>query len=164
VEAVARLAPPTPIRSLRDDTRAGALRRARTCYDHLAGRLGVELLRALLASGVLTGHDGTFRPGVDRLSSRGRDPIYRLTEAGIARLDGLGVDMGQIGDPRSAVTHCVDWTEQRHHLSGALGAGLATRFFELSWIRQAERGRAVHVTELGAHGLGDELGMDVVPR
>jgi DNA-binding transcriptional ArsR family regulator len=160
LEALAALAPSAPVRSLRDETRAGALRRARTGYDHLAGRLGVELLRALLAAGVVDGHDGSFRPGVDVLSSRGRDPLYHLTGPGAERLAGLGVDLDRLTHGRRALAHCIDWSEQRHHLSGALGAAVADRFFELGWVRRAERGRAVHVTELGARHLVEDFGLD----
>ncbi|HEX3426997.1 MAG TPA: metalloregulator ArsR/SmtB family transcription factor [Acidimicrobiales bacterium] len=163
LETVARLAPAAPVRSLRDDTKAAVLRRARTCYDHLAGVLGVEILRSLLVRGWLDGHDGTFRPGIDVLSSRGRDTLYRLTDHGAAELRALGVDLEVVGRSRRALAHCVDWSEQRHHLSGALGAALARRLFELSWLQRAERGRGVHVTELGAVGLHETFGL-VVPQ
>lgn len=159
IETVAGLAPPARVRSLRDDTRAAAMRRARTCYDHLAGALGVELLRRLLASGVLTGHDGSFRPGIDQLSSRGKDPIYRLTDRGARELAALGVDVVSVSQSRRAVAHCVDWTEQCHHLSGALGATLTRRLFELRWLQRAERDRAVLITDIGAVGLKDTFGI-----
>ena len=85
IETLAGLAPPAPIRSLRQNTRAHAVRTARTCYDHLAGRLGTDLMEALLKRGLLTGGDGTFTPqaaGNDRLSAPGSDHDYRLTERG----------------------------------------------------------------------------------
>ena len=65
IEALARLAPAAPVRSLRQGTRAQALRAARTCYDHLAGRLGVDLMAALIAAGHLTGGDGTIDLAAD---------------------------------------------------------------------------------------------------
>jgi DNA-binding transcriptional ArsR family regulator len=74
LEVIARLAPPLPVRSLREGTTAEAMRRARTCYDHLAGRLGVALMDALLTAGALEGGDGRFEPGRagrDRLSAPG---------------------------------------------------------------------------------------------
>ncbi len=64
LEALARVAPPAPVRSLREGTRAEALRTARTCYDHLAGRLGVALMTALIADGHVTGGDGRHDPAV----------------------------------------------------------------------------------------------------
>jgi DNA-binding transcriptional ArsR family regulator len=81
IESVIQLAPAQPIRSLRQDTRAHALRQARTCYDHLAGRLGVSLMGALIERGALTGGDGTFDPDDavdDRYSSYGHDIDYQL--------------------------------------------------------------------------------------
>jgi DNA-binding transcriptional ArsR family regulator len=149
LESVARLAPAEPVRSLRDDTRQAALRRGRTCYNHLAGRLGVELLQALLREQLVVGHDGSFRPERERLSARSRDPVYRLTDAGCERLETLAVNV----EPEQMLAHCVDWSEQRHHLAGSVAASLTQRMFELQWLEHATRGRSVHVTELGAAGL-----------
>src|SRR3954454_21342642 len=97
IEVVARLAPAAPVRSLREDTRAHAVRAARTCYDHIAGRLGVAIMQSLIADGSITGGDGRHDvddPGRDRLSARGRELDYRLTEPGAERLERLGVDVG----------------------------------------------------------------------
>src|SRR5690349_22086118 len=85
IETLARIAPAAPVRSLREGTRAHALRTARTCYDHIAGRLGVELMQALIARGAVSGGDGRHHldgPGRDRLSAPGYDVDYRLTPAG----------------------------------------------------------------------------------
>jgi DNA-binding transcriptional ArsR family regulator len=161
VETVARLAPQAPVRSLRQGTRAEAVRTARTCYDHLAGRLGTDLMAALLQRGVLTGGDGAFTPEAgDRLSSPGGEVPYELTPAGTAFLrDELGVDPAAIGGRRRLVRYCVDWSEQRHHLAGSLGAAIADRLFALEWLRRAPAGRAVLVTPEGAAGLRDTLGL-----
>jgi DNA-binding transcriptional ArsR family regulator len=155
LESVARLAPEAPVRSLRDQTRQSALRRARTCYDHLAGRLGVELLQALLREQLVVGHDGSFRPEREGLSARSRDPIYRLTDAGCERLVQLTVNAA----PATMLPHCVDWTEQRHHLAGSVVASLTKRMFDLQWLEHAARGRSVRVTELGAAGLTETFGV-----
>src|SRR4051795_5513940 len=83
IEALARVAPAGPVRSLREGTRAHALRQARTCYDHVAGRLGVALFGALIEHGAVVGGDGLHRfDGRDRLSSAGRSTDYRLTPSG----------------------------------------------------------------------------------
>src|SRR6185503_15390704 len=95
LEAMARLAPPAPVASLREGTRAHALRVARTCYDHLGAR-------------------------DDRLSAFGRDVDYVLTARGAGALGDLGVDLdGAAASRRPFVRYCVDWSEQRHHLAGA---------------------------------------------
>jgi DNA-binding transcriptional ArsR family regulator len=159
VEALERIAPAAPVRSLRQGTRAQAVRDARTCYDHLAGRLGVELMRAMLDRGHLTGGDGTYDPAVARRDPRagyGRDLDYELTDEGRAFLGDLGVT---IPARRRVVRYCIDWSEQRHHLSGALGRGLLDRLLELEWIRRAEVGRAVRVTRAGGEGLRETFGI-----
>jgi DNA-binding transcriptional ArsR family regulator len=167
VEALARHAPPAPVRSLREGTRAEALRAARTCYDHLAGRLGVELMAALLDRGALEGGDGRFHleaAGADRLAGPGREVDYRLTDTGADLLARLGVRVAGDGR-RPPVRYCVDWSEQRHHLAGAVGATLTRRLFDLGWLRRADRGRAVHVTPAGTGGLRETFGVVVAaPR
>jgi DNA-binding transcriptional ArsR family regulator len=156
IETLARIAPAAPVRSLREGTRAHALRAARTCYDHIAGRLGVDIFAALIARGAVTGGDGIHHPGgEDRLSAAGRDVDYRLSAAGAEQLAHLGVT----AEPGTGLRYCVDWTEQAHHLSGPVGRDLAARMLELRWLRRAERTRALHVTDAGRRGLADALGV-----
>ena len=158
LEVLSRVAPAAPVRSLRQGTQAEALRSARTCYDHLAGRLGVAVFGALLDAGHVVGGDGTHDPLAaheDRLSAPGHDIDYRLTASGRSTLSELGVEL-----PRSdALRYCVDWSEQRHHLSGGVGRALAARLLELRWIRRADKGRAVFVTDLGGRELPQALGV-----
>jgi DNA-binding transcriptional ArsR family regulator len=160
IESMARLAPPAPVRSLRQGTRAQQLRLARTCYDHLAGRLGVALFAALLDEKLVIGGDGGHVPGravQDRLSARGRDLDYRLTARGREVLGDLGVLVPE-GD---RLRYCVDWSEQRHHLSGTLGSALAARLFELGWLRRGRTHRAVALSDEGRRGLAQSLGVHV---
>ena len=110
------------------------MREARTCYDHLAGRLGVEIMSAMIDRGHVAGGDGAYDPAAARHDPRagfGRDLDYAVTDAGWAFLDELGVE---IPPRRRVVRYCVDWSEQRHHLSGALGRGLLDRLLDLDWI------------------------------
>lgn len=163
LEAIAQVARPAPVRSLRQGTRAHAVRCARLCYDHLGGRLGTALMASLIEHGLLVGGDGRFDPArarADRLSAPGRDLDYRLTDAGAAELTALGIDLGGLSPRRPVIRYCVDWSEQRHHLAGALGAALATRLLELEWIRRAPAGRAVHLTAAGRTGLAETFGVD----
>jgi DNA-binding transcriptional ArsR family regulator len=156
IEILTRLAPAQPIRSLRQGTRANALREARTGYDHLAGRLGVALMRVMLERGQLTGGDGTFDPYQaehDKRAGYGHDVNYRLTAGGYGFLTDFGVALL----PRPVIRYCVDWSEQRHHLAGAVGRGLLNRLFELDWIRRSEAHRAVHLTDAGRTGFSDLL-------
>jgi DNA-binding transcriptional ArsR family regulator len=163
IEALQRLAPAAPVRSLRQGTRAQALRAARTCYDHLAGRLGVEVMRAMIDRGYLNGGDGTYDPrpaGRDPRTGYGHDVDYTISELGDAFLDDFGV-CSLSG--RRTVRYCVDWSEQRHHVSGGLGRGLLDRFTELGWIRRSEDSRAVDVTDAGRRGLHEWLSIDPAP-
>jgi DNA-binding transcriptional ArsR family regulator len=161
LETLAKIAPSAPVRSLREGTKAQAVRAARTCYDHLAGRLGVAIMSALVADRVLTGGDGHHvraRARKDRPSAPGSDLDYRLTDAGADTLRDLGVDVdGALAGPRAAVRYCVDWSEQDHHLGGALGAALATQLFELEWVKRLPRTRAVLVTDEGRRGLSERF-------
>jgi DNA-binding transcriptional ArsR family regulator len=153
IESMSLLAPPRRVRSLREGTRAETLRRARTCYDHLAGQLGVAVFAALVENREVVGFDG-----------EGGDLAYRLTEAGRGRLEGLAVALPAAGvDGTTPLRYCVDWTEQRHHLSGAVGRALARRLFELDWIERLVQPRAVRVTPAGECGLRRVFGAGFVP-
>ena len=167
LEALARLSPATPVRSLKQGTNAQALRFARTCYDHLAGVLGTKLMAAMLERELLTGGDGVFDPGAaraDHLSSPGFDLDYRLTPEGVDQLRDFGIDFESLrGKRRPLVRYCVDWSEQRHHLAGSLGAALAERMVELGWVRRGRRGRALHVTDEGYAGLRETFGVELNP-
>jgi DNA-binding transcriptional ArsR family regulator len=164
IEVLARLAPPQPVRSLREGSNAHAMRSARTCYDHLAGRLGVELFAAMIARGWVTGGDGRHRVeagGRDRLAARGHDVNYTLTPAGRSGLAGIGVELTQTGeDGPLPLRYCVDWTEQRHHLSGTAGRTLTQRLLELRWLLRLPRSRAVTVTPAGREGLRAVFGLE----
>jgi DNA-binding transcriptional ArsR family regulator len=166
IESLARLSPPAPVRSLKQGTKAQALRFARTCYDHLAGVLGTELMGALLERELITGGDGMFDPSAataDRLSSPGFDFDYRLTERGVERLAAFGIDFSSLPRRRALIRYCVDWSEQRHHLGGSLGAALADRLFELGWTKRVRQGRALLVTDEGFVGLRQQFGLDLKP-
>ncbi|MDP9844074.1 ArsR/SmtB family transcription factor [Streptosporangium lutulentum] len=161
IEALQQLAPAAPIRSLRQESRARALREARTCYDHLAGRLGVELMSAMIERGHLSGGDGTFdlaRAHHDQPTGYGHDVDYTLTESGEALLTGFGLHLPICRRP---VRYCVDWSEQRHHLAGALGRGLLGRFTQADWIRRTDTTRAVRLTDIGRQSLHDLFGVDL---
>jgi DNA-binding transcriptional ArsR family regulator len=153
IEMAVRVAPQPPVRSLKADSERRRMRDARTCYGHLAGRVGVAVLDGLLERGWIEGHDGSFRPGVDELSSTGRDVVYRVTGAGHRGLGALGID----APTGAGARHCVDWTEQRHHLGGGLGRRIADAAFDRGWVVRAERGRSVTVGPGGARALGAEV-------
>jgi len=114
------------------------LRQARTCYDHIAGRLGVGLADRLaeLEFVILGAEAG------------------EVTPAGADFLCKLGVDLsGARARRRVFCRPCVDWTERRPHIGGAVGAALAHRCFELNWIERVRDGRALSITPAGHRGL-----------
>lgn len=164
LESLAELSPASPVTSLRQGTRANALRSGRYCYDHLAGRLGVGIMRSLLDRGVLTGGDGEFDRAHavnDRLSAAGHDVDYRLTPEGESWVRSFGIDLDALhARRRPLIRYCTDWTEQRHHLAGALGAALAEAMVQRAWIERARNGRAVNLTAAGRRGLREHLDIE----
>jgi DNA-binding transcriptional ArsR family regulator len=144
IEALMALSSAGPPRHRPVARGADALRAARTCYDHLAGRLGVGLTDAMLAGGDL-------RPGE-------RD--FSVTNTGRDRFTDFGVDLDKVARQRRALARsCLDWSERRPHLAGALGAAIAQRCFELGWIERQADTRAVTVTNTGRIGLRRVFGL-----
>lgn len=154
LEALARLAPRAPITSLRADTRAKAVRDGRTCYRHLAGRAGVDLFKRFIGAGWVAGGDGLHDQAItgERPASSGKGDQYRLSQAGADSLSGWGIEHGLLSTTRP-LRYCVDWTEEAHHLVGALGAAVTTRLFDLGWIAKGKVPRSVEVTRKGVAGL-----------
>jgi hypothetical protein len=145
LEALSLLGSARPVRSLRESRTAKAMAAARTCYDHLAGRVGVAVCDALVSrTALVAGGDG-----------------YLLTPAGEALLGDLGVPVGAARDSRRQFARpCLDFTERRPHLAGALGAAVCDRLLELHWlVRPASGGRALRLTDAGRTGLVDALGV-----
>jgi DNA-binding transcriptional ArsR family regulator len=142
IETMAQLAPAQGIRSLREANRSTAERAARSCYDHLAGAVGVAVADALIERGALNRDDLTLRDGT--------------------AFAALGIDLDALGRGRRPLTRfCIDWSERRPHLAGALGAALLNAFLDAGWLARRPSGRAVAVTPRGLAGLRAELGIDV---
>jgi DNA-binding transcriptional ArsR family regulator len=118
--------------------REPALRKARVCYDHLAGELGVLAYDGLVARRWL----------LDRAGS------LTLTRAGAAGLGELGIDAAAAGEKRRTFCRpCLDWGERRHHLGGALGAALLDTIYAQRWARRADDSRVVVFTPRGEQAL-----------
>ena len=145
LEALAMISPARPVRSLRQSRARLALANARTCYDHLAGRVGVALHDVLMDRGAL----GAARDG------------YELTPGGESLLCSLGVDTGAARSARRSFARpCLDFTERRTHLAGALGAAICARFLAEGWVvRRAAGDRGLRVTDSGQQLLVDTLGV-----
>ena len=123
-----------------------AMREARTCYDHLAGELGVAVAEALVAERYLVLGD---EAGV-------------VTRRGRGFFGDFGIDLGAIGQQRRCFCRiCIDLTERRPHVAGGLGAAFCTRCFTLGWIARVKDSRAVAVTRKGATGFRERLGITI---
>jgi len=134
---------PAPATGPRD----AALRAARTCYDHLAGRLGVALADALATGGYVELENDA---GI-------------VTDAGVALFSRLGVDVAALSPgrgqrPRVLCRPCLDWSERRPHIGGSVGAALCAVSFHEDWIRRVKGTRAVTVTLKGHRVFGETIG------
>ena len=161
IEAISRISPPAPARNLHQSREAAALDEARTCYDHLAGRAGVALLDAMLARRLLEEHQaGSRMKGGETAPAT----FYDVTGEGTATMSSFGIN---VGDLRRSRRHfagsCLDWTQRRRHLNGALGAAVTARLFELGWVERAQRRRSIRVTEAGRDGLAETFGWTGAP-
>jgi len=129
----------------RDD----AMKLARTCYDHLAGRLGVALTRSLVERGMLNEATDTFE----------------ITQSGRTDLAAFGLDLDAIENSRRAhASRCLDWSERTPHLGGALGAALLGEIETRKWISRKKGSRAVSVTPLGTQQLKKTFGISLDER
>ena len=120
-------------------------------------------MAAMISGDLIEGGDGIFDHAAarrDRLSGRGHDIDYRLTATGAMTLAAFGADVHRPSGRRPFVGYCVDWSEQRHHISGAVGAAILDRMLELRWIARQPRGRAVWLTPAGADGLRETFGFE----
>ncbi len=152
IESLMALAGERPLpRHRHNSALTGALRCARTCYDHLAGRLGVRIHDHLL-------HGGHLLPGQD---GGGHDHDYAVSASGRLLLAKIGIDVDAVAKQRRGFARpCLDWSERVPHLAGSLGAAIAGRCFELEWIARRPDSRAVRLTDAGAKGLKALFGVD----
>ena len=157
---IAAASAPEPRRKLTVGPRDAAMRRARTCYDHFAGRLGVAVTDGLIAEGVIEFHD---EAGL-------------ITDAGLAHLRALGIALPgggpEAGDgagsgagaerrrsTRPICRPCLDWSERRPHLAGQLGAAICAHYLEKGYVRRIEGSRALDITPRGRKALRDMFGV-----
>jgi DNA-binding transcriptional ArsR family regulator len=117
---------------------------ARTCYDHLAGKLAVDMTASLVGNGII------------KLSTK----QYEITKDGKNWLQSLGIKIDELrSQKRSLARPCLDWSERKHHLAGALGAVFLQHFLKNDWIRRTRNSREVIVTASGKRELERKLGI-----
>lgn len=128
---------------------ARALGAARICYGHLAGRLSVALVDVFVARDYVV---------LD-------DEAAEITVAGARFFTGFGIELPALrADRRHFCRLCLDWTERRPHLAGAVGTAITKRYFDLGWMERTKRSQAITVTALGRRGLRETFGVDASER
>jgi DNA-binding transcriptional ArsR family regulator len=147
MEALAVIAKPARVVALSQHIIASELHVARSCYDHVAGRLGVALTDALVRRRAIV---------LDGPSD------FRVTRSGDAFFAGVGIDLAGVrAKKRHLARQCLDWTERRAHVAGALGAALRTCFFDRGWISRIPTSRALRITEAGRKAFIEEFAIEL---
>lgn len=145
VEDLAAHLPPAAVRrsprTLRESSAGSAMARGRTCYDHLAGRLGIAVTDALTVRGLLR-----------------QDTGFALTDTGVDWFRAAGIAL-EVSGRRPLARACLDWTERRPHLAGAAGAALCRHALDAGWCVRIGSERAVKVTASGERELASLLGI-----
>ena len=144
LEPLTHISPHRPTPSRGKTQKENALRGARLCYDHLAGRFGVSVTKAMLGKGLIE------ESGTD----------FALKPAGKLFCEELGINIGRITSQRRHFARkCLDWSEQRPHIAGSLGAAIAQAFLERGWISRTKQPRCVCVTPKGWSEMEARLGL-----
>jgi len=134
---------------LKSSPREPALRRARVCYDHLAGELGVQAFDALMA----------------RRAFKSDAVGLQITHDGVAWFAAFGVDVHAVTAQRRMMCKaCLDWSERRHHLAGAWGSALLQRLFDLGWARRVKDTRIVQFTPPGERAFQELFAPQLEPQ
>ncbi|WP_155592381.1 ArsR/SmtB family transcription factor [Lysinibacillus cavernae] len=146
LESFLAISPPPEVRSLKQSSQIKLLQDARTCYDHLAGKLGVQLTESLMTAGYIKLEEKQFV----------------LTDEGTLFFTTFGLDLAALKRKRRSFSHaCLDWSERRYHLAGALGSELLNQLFNLGWLSRVPSIRAIKVTEQGKIGLKEVFHLDL---
>ena len=141
IEALMSLA---PVETVHQTQPLEPVHLARRCYDHVAGRVGVALADAFQEK--------------DWLSARGKD--FVVTQKGDKAFEAWGIDLGSLKKQRRHLARqCLDWTERRPHVAGALGAALMTCLLEREWLGKDDKTRVLHVTNAGFEGFEEAFGI-----
>ncbi|MCY9076910.1 ArsR/SmtB family transcription factor [Bacillus inaquosorum] len=134
IEQLLSIAPKEKVTSLKDSKEKSDLHFARTCYDHLAGYVGVQITNSLVEQGMLKKVDLNFE----------------VTSEGSLFFSNFGIDEEQQRNKRRAFARCcLDWSERQHHIAGALGNALLVRMLEEKWIVRMPKTRAIKITQSG---------------
>ncbi|RSL30615.1 ArsR family transcriptional regulator [Salibacterium salarium] len=147
LESFLSISPTPEIKSLNQESSKKTIKFARTCYDHLAGELGVKITNYLLKNEILVEAD---------------ESNFTVSHAGNTFFKEFGVNLRDQENKRRAFARkCLDWTEREHHLAGALGNAMITRMFELQWLQRKEHTRSLELTPKGIEGVDKAFNIQV---
>lgn len=145
IENMANLLPESYDRSVARKLENDGTRYARTCYDHLAGKLGLDIAAAMIGQGILSEDRETFS----------------ITDRGRAWFSKLGLELESLREKERLLVHkCLDWTEKSYHLGGALGAAFMEMMFKNDWIRRKQHSREVLLTAKGRVELHNRISLN----
>jgi DNA-binding transcriptional ArsR family regulator len=146
IESMASLLPLSHDFKKREKQELFGVKYARTCYDHLAGRVAVAITDSLIKNRIIEADERN----------------YAITPIGDAWFESIGLNTKEIKLQKRSFAHpCLDWTERRHHLAGALGASLLQTMLDADWIRRKKKSREVIITLTGKIELKKMLNLDV---
>ena len=144
IESMASLIPDAQLYQIKAKSVSQELSFARTCYDHLAGTLGVAITEALVQKG--------------HINPVGND--YQVTASGIEWFVRLDIDLESLKLKKRRFCHkCLDWTERKHHMAGSLGKALLESMLAKDWIRRKQNTREILITPMGKKELNERLGL-----
>jgi DNA-binding transcriptional ArsR family regulator len=147
IEALANLIPPTTTKQDVNKENHSAIRHCRTCYDHLAGKVGVALTDSFLQQKLIIERGNVFE-----LSSNGQDWFFEL-----------GIDIDELKQQRrSFLRPCLDWSERRHHIAGSLAAALLDKMLLSDWIRRTQNSRAIIITAKGKKEFYERFKLNIL--
>ncbi|MEC3621165.1 winged helix-turn-helix domain-containing protein [Bacillus subtilis] len=146
IEQLLHIAPKAKVKSLKESKEKKDLHFARTCYDHLAGYVGVQMAHSLVEQGMLKKVDLNFE----------------VTSEGALFFSKLGINEEQQRNKRRAFARCcLDWSERQHHIAGALGNALLVRMLEEEWIVRMPKTRAIRITQSGKIAFEKHLNVKI---
>ncbi len=145
IEAITNMIPKADL-TVKEGVEEKPIRYCRTCYDHLAGKVGVQVTDSLLKQNLIIKNDDNFE----------------ITPGGEKWFSSFGIDINLLKHQKRAFAKpCLDWSERRHHLAGSLGAALLTQMIANDWLRKTKDSRAVVVTGFGKQALFENFKLDL---
>lgn len=147
IESMLNISPEPPVNSLRDSREKSAIHYARTCYDHLAGYMGVQITNSLIQQNIIK------KEGLN----------FEVTQEGNHFFQSFGINIDEQKKKRRAYARCcLDWSERQHHIAGALGNALLVKMLEQQWITRLPNTRAIKVTSNGSTQIKKNFGLDIL--